>query len=852
MSWLLKRVVTHKKSSKLKLTRKPYYTSYNNLIDKDIQNFNSEKLDSQKRTFTRWCNAQLSKVEIPYPLDTPNTSFIGGIPSQQYSYLIIDLGTDLQDGIRLLKLLEILSGVETPKPERTGKVMMRIHKILNVGKALTFLQSQLQEPLQNIGSEDIVDGNLKLTMALIWILISKYKISMAFEQEYQEYEEETDSIIEEITEENEEEFSEMKENKENFDIYQTETELNDFTHSTFIKRSNGIKRQSVNHPISPDEITNEQKIAKDSWNTEDSGLSKPEFLTSKKNTWRRSTIRHSKTLNRRLSTINNGSLNIKTDGLNNDKNSPLRKSTSVASPLASQNPKMLLLNWCQNILKPYVDLEISEPIKDFSKSWQNGVAFLSLIHSIRNDIVPEIDILIQEKVENDNKFINVLPTPKRTASLSNPSSNSTFKLYITEPKDWYNNLERAFNLAEKYFKIIPLIEPNDIVSFKNPDERIIMTYISEFYWYINKGKKLAREGRKSLSSSVCSENESNSDNLEVHPKTRKRANTSTSMTINSSHNINEHTLRSSKSQSQISLNKKHSNLSFKSINSIFNKSSSGRSSPESTGKSNKSFTFDFFNSNNNINVNENNNNSENNKVDEQNNRKINDDYSTQFKNNNYLNNKDDLQQRLDNEIKNYLIIADRFSLWIKETQQIQYQILWFLFSMTNANETLEQLAPPKSSISPIYNPIFDINSNVDDLDSTVKVCVDNLEKDINNLDNGNSEGARIKQQFNKAFEQITKTASIIDKEMKELNMNENQTMISKRNEVSSIATIYSTHSSILQHLEQLIKYTFPQTKKILNNYVHWNKEWDEVLNCVNEDLILKNDPNNLNNGIGDI
>ncbi|ORX81939.1 hypothetical protein BCR32DRAFT_244562 [Anaeromyces robustus] len=204
MSWLLKRVVTHKKSSKLKIAKKSY-NSYNNYIDKDIQNFYNEQLDAQKRTFTKWCNAQLSKVEIPYPLDTPNNSlsfnYSGKNSSQPYSYLIVDLGTDLQDGIRLLKLLEVLSGKETPKPERTGRIMMRIHKILNVGKALTFLQSQLQEPLQNIGSEDIVDGNLKLTMGLIWILILKYKISLAFEQEF---EEENENRFEDITEENSE------------------------------------------------------------------------------------------------------------------------------------------------------------------------------------------------------------------------------------------------------------------------------------------------------------------------------------------------------------------------------------------------------------------------------------------------------------------------------------------------------------------------------------------------------------------------------------------------------------------------------------------------------------------------
>ncbi|ORX81940.1 hypothetical protein BCR32DRAFT_244563 [Anaeromyces robustus] len=657
--------------------------------------------------------------------------------------------------------------------------------------------------------------------------------------------------------------------------------LNDFTrNSTFLKRSNGVKRLSniskksnSSHQNSPEELTEEQKNAKNSWNTEDPVTIKQESPSSpsspSKNSWRRSTIRQSKTLNRRLSSYNNGQLNIRTD-MNHkpDLLSPLRKSASVASPLSSQNPKMLLLNWCKNILKLYVELEITNPINDFSKSWQNGVAFLSLIHSIRNDIVPEIDTIVQEKIENGN-IVNILPTPKRTASLANSSSQSTFKLYTAEPKDWYNNLERAFSLAEKHFKIISLLDPNDIISVKNPDERIIMTYISEFYWYIQKEKKLAKENKlpSPPPSDIGSENDSISDTLEVMPKNRKRANTSTSMTMNSNiNNINDHILRSTKSQSQLVLNKKHSNLSFKSINSIFSKSSSNKNSPESNGKSNKSFSFDYFKSNDNLNQYHN----TNNKIDthSKNSDYINgdnlvDNYSIHsfdsksnhdiYKSINNLNNKDDLRKRLDEEIKNYLNIADKFSLWIKETQQIQYQILWFLFSMTNVNETLDHLSPPKSTISPIYTPIFDINSSVEDLESTVKMCVNQLENELNNLDVGDSDGARIKQQFNKAFEQITKTASIIDKEMKESNMNENQSMISKRNEISSIATIYSTHSSILQHLEQLIKYTFPQTKKILQNYVRWNKEWDEVLNCVNEDLVIdKESSKEENNEIADI
>jgi len=345
-------------------------------------------------------------------------------------------------------------------------------------------------------------------------------------------------------------------------------------------------------------MTDEQQKAKNSWKMEDTIPELPAL--SNKNSWRRSTIRHSKTLNRRMSSINNGHYGIKTDVNKNDSTSPLRKSASVASPLSSQNPKILLLNWCKNILKLYVELEITNPINDFSKSWQNGVAFLSLIHSIRNDIVPEIDILVQEKMENGNKFENILPTPKRTASLSNPSSASTFKLYTAEPKDWYNNLERAFQLAEKYFKIISLLDPNDIISVKNPDERIIMTYISEFYWYIQREKKLSKEEKlNSPISTDISETENNIELKEPIPKTRKRANTSTSMTLNNNiNNSDEHKLRNSKSQGQLILNKKHSNISFKSINSIFTKSSSNKNSQESNKSNKSSISFDYFKSNN--------------------------------------------------------------------------------------------------------------------------------------------------------------------------------------------------------------------------------------------------------------
>lgn len=52
-----------------------------------------------------------------------------------------DLFTDLADGIKLLKLLEIISGEKLGKPN-SGR--MRVHKIENVNKSLAFLHTKVK------------------------------------------------------------------------------------------------------------------------------------------------------------------------------------------------------------------------------------------------------------------------------------------------------------------------------------------------------------------------------------------------------------------------------------------------------------------------------------------------------------------------------------------------------------------------------------------------------------------------------------------------------------------------------------------------------------------------------------
>ncbi|XP_062039360.1 dystrophin isoform X5 [Lepus europaeus] len=109
-----------------------------------------EREDVQKKTFTKWINAQFSKF------------------GKQH---IENLFSDLQDGRRLLDLLEGLTGQQLPKE----KGSTRVHALNNVNKALRVLQKNNVD-LVNIGSTDIVDGNHKLTLGLIWNIILHWQV----------------------------------------------------------------------------------------------------------------------------------------------------------------------------------------------------------------------------------------------------------------------------------------------------------------------------------------------------------------------------------------------------------------------------------------------------------------------------------------------------------------------------------------------------------------------------------------------------------------------------------------------------------------------------------------------------
>ncbi|XP_037048324.1 dystonin isoform X37 [Bradysia coprophila] len=143
----------HSPSKKQKHTNGNNNNSLNNSqggYEDALTQFKDERDAIQKKTFTKWVNKHLKKA----------------------SRRVDDLFEDLRDGHNLLSLLEVLSG--EPLPREKGK--MRFHMLQNAQMALDFLRYK-KIKLVNIRAEDIVDGNPKLTLGLIWTIILHFQIS---------------------------------------------------------------------------------------------------------------------------------------------------------------------------------------------------------------------------------------------------------------------------------------------------------------------------------------------------------------------------------------------------------------------------------------------------------------------------------------------------------------------------------------------------------------------------------------------------------------------------------------------------------------------------------------------------
>jgi len=114
--------------------------------------------------------------------------------------------------------------------------------------------------------------------------------------------------------------------------------------------------------------------------------------------------------------------------------------------------KEALLLWCKKKTEGYPGVKVD----NFSTSWQDGLAFAALIHR---------------------------------------HSPSALDFYSLSKENKVDNLNLAFDVADKEFKIPKLLEASDIVEIK-PDEKIVMTYVSYFWRAFATSQKTELAGRR--------------------------------------------------------------------------------------------------------------------------------------------------------------------------------------------------------------------------------------------------------------------------------------------------------------------------------------------------------------------
>ncbi|KAM0790463.1 hypothetical protein ACM66B_003340 [Microbotryomycetes sp. NB124-2] len=108
--------------------------------------------DMQNKVFCKWLNARLTPRYEP----------------------VTDLGKDFQDGTRLIQLVEVLTEQSLGRYNREPH--HRVQKFENARHALERIK-EMGVHLTNIGPEDIVDGNRKLILGMIWSLVLRFSIA---------------------------------------------------------------------------------------------------------------------------------------------------------------------------------------------------------------------------------------------------------------------------------------------------------------------------------------------------------------------------------------------------------------------------------------------------------------------------------------------------------------------------------------------------------------------------------------------------------------------------------------------------------------------------------------------------
>ncbi|OXU30298.1 hypothetical protein TSAR_016715 [Trichomalopsis sarcophagae] len=93
----------------------------------------------------------------------------------EYDYAVVNLCTDLRDGVRLCRVMELITGQRCLTCRCRVPAISRLQKVHNVSIALTTLNEAGYTITGDIDAKSIADGHKEKTLSLLWQIIYKFQ-----------------------------------------------------------------------------------------------------------------------------------------------------------------------------------------------------------------------------------------------------------------------------------------------------------------------------------------------------------------------------------------------------------------------------------------------------------------------------------------------------------------------------------------------------------------------------------------------------------------------------------------------------------------------------------------------------
>ncbi|EXX68936.1 uncharacterized protein OCT59_004016 [Rhizophagus irregularis] len=489
------------------------------------QKFHSYVVDKytelQKATFTKWVNIQLRMIDI------------NQLNSNKKIPEIKSIDKDFRDGKKLIQLLEILypNDPELPKIER-GKT--RHHHIANVNNVLEFLKKRLDEKsliaLEAIGAVDIVDGNVKLTLGLIWLTTSKFlnMFSVQFEVTEEELEQVEERFKESIKykKENNNKYNDIQKflfhNDDDLSFEQFQQQFRShFVEEELLDVPNTIIEEEVDIETLLHDDHSEQKTFTED-NLENSSTSSqnnktsqplpsqikvtiPSLPTPMANKRLQDLSKSEKRLSLPIfQTNNNNNLTINPTKISSSNSKPFRTLRLNSSPINSNTSNLLF--WINMQLINYSSLLPSSnyPLEDFI-GLNDGIVLSALIQYLNIEWkMDDLNLLDPDDIKNDkDEFCEEIKTKERLSKC-------------------FDIIEKKLNVRQPKALISMLIEKD-----YNDKERLKRTglawsvYISEIFLAITKSKNQRKEMKRQNRLSMLNNIEENKEEEEKKGKSKE-------------------------------------------------------------------------------------------------------------------------------------------------------------------------------------------------------------------------------------------------------------------------------------------------------------------------------------------